>query len=146
MIFSRCATCWQSWSLDLITLWILETIYLKTSIVWSQKLLAGKTASGIAICMYSFHPLTQALKRGLLGTAAGCRWRAQGAPAVPSRYQPPFLRLGSASPVVMSSTFLKESRVDLEMSFSFFERPFVSLEGSSLTSLLPNFSLLAILF
>lgn len=41
---------------DLITPWILKTIYLKTSIVWSQKLLAGKTASGIAICMLSFVP------------------------------------------------------------------------------------------
>ena len=40
-IFPRRATRWQTGSLDLITPWILETTYLKTSIVWSPKLLAG---------------------------------------------------------------------------------------------------------
>lgn len=66
-IFAVRAPCWQSGSLDLITLWLLETIYLNTSIVWSSKFLAGKTAAGIAICMFSFLPSTQAWSRGLLG-------------------------------------------------------------------------------
>ena len=35
--------------------------------MWSLKLLAGKTAAGIAICMFSFLPSTQAWCRGLLG-------------------------------------------------------------------------------
>ena len=53
-------------SLDLITPWLLETSYLKTSIEWSPKLLAGKTAAGIAICRFLFCLLTQAGNRGLL--------------------------------------------------------------------------------
>lgn len=48
-------------------LWLLETIYLNTSIVWALKFLAGKTAAGIAMCMFSLLPSTQAWSRGLLG-------------------------------------------------------------------------------
>lgn len=58
-------------SLDLITLWILEIIYLKTSIVWSQKLLAGNTASGIAICMFLFHLPDLGFEEA---TAGDCYW------------------------------------------------------------------------
>lgn len=47
---------------DLITSWILKTIYLKTSIVWSQKLPPGKTATRIAICMFLFLPADPAVK------------------------------------------------------------------------------------
>lgn len=44
--------------------------------MWSQKLLAGKTASGIAICMFSFHPSDPQGPARLL--AVGSRWKHRG--------------------------------------------------------------------
>lgn len=92
--------------------------------MWFQKLLAGKTATGIAICMSFLRPPDRPSS-----APVGSRWRTQR--VLPASQLPAFgLRL--ASPVISSSSFLKRlTGVGLGMSYSFLECPIVLLKDSS---------------
>lgn len=102
--------------------------------MWSQKLLAGTTATGIAICMFSFRSPDPGFEEGLGGGGGGVgsRWRTQRAPqAVPSPSQP-LLWTPVGQFIAPSSRFLRVTGVGFGMSL--LECPFVPLKDSSSVS------------